>query len=148
MIHNKVLETFNSLAIGWLLSGVCWSPTFFKRQVDLIKILISKAAQAGNQAYDLFKAFDGIASGIIMRDHDHFINALPTEDLVKTLVSNNDMASAEWKQLDRIFKGPSQESIELSGMQSCLDTLIRARGSDKIETNSYESKPSITDKRV
>lgn len=61
MIHNKIFEIFNVLLISYLLSGICWTAGFYNRSVNILYFMCEHILDKENDAYELFKSFDGLA---------------------------------------------------------------------------------------
>jgi hypothetical protein len=120
MIHNKVTETVNCVLIGWLLSGVCWSGDFYLKQKSLIDFMRRKVNQLHNQAYELFKTFDGLATALILKEKDTFKNDGPIQSIITNLLRSKVITQLDKLELFRIFQGATYELTELSGMSKLL----------------------------
>jgi hypothetical protein len=120
MIHNKVTETVNCFLIGWLLSGVCWNEDFYLKQKSLIDFMRRKVNQLHNQAYELFKTFDGLATATILKEKDTFKNDGPIPNIITNLLRNKIITQLDKLELLRIFQGATYELIELSGVSKLL----------------------------
>jgi hypothetical protein len=79
-----------------------------------------KVNNLGNQAYELFKTFDGIATALILEGKDTFKNDGPIQNIISTLVQSKAITQLDKLEILRIFQGGTLELIELSGMSKLL----------------------------
>ena len=141
MIHNKIHEIFNCLITGFLFSKHnIWSSDFYNCQLRLLTFMIDKIDEFDNQAYTIFKNFDGISSAYILAQETYFKNDLVLNDLLSELSRDRLLRGRDFYVLERIFKRTPHESIEFSAMSKlcghpAIDTLL---GIDKLRLRTTQ----------
>lgn len=120
MISNKIHEIYNTLFLGWCHSGSIWNKDFYDKQIKLLDFMSEMLGENDNQAYTIFKNFDGIVSGIILKEEKHFDNSNPLDTILNELISTRLVSGYHIRLLKTIFQGTSHELLELSAMSKLL----------------------------